>query len=142
MGKVMERVRLSNIGEHLDALAGKIPADAVHTVDVDGLVDTGATCLVIPADLVERLGLRSEGTRQVRYADGRRAPVPLVGGIRLEILGRWMTCDALVHPVGTPVLIGQIPLEGLDLVVDPKNRELRPNPESPDAPLMDVMSAA
>ena len=39
-------------------------------------------------------------------------------------------------------LIGQIPLEELDLLVDPKSHELRVNPASPDAPLIDVLSAA
>ncbi len=43
-----------------------------------------------------------------------------VTGVRLEILGRDMTCDALVLPEGTQALIGQIPLEALDLIVDPK----------------------
>lgn len=37
-----------------------------------------------------------------------------------------------------PVLVGQIPREGRDLIFDPKNRELRVNPESPDAPLLDL----
>lgn len=46
-----------------------------------------------------------------------------------------MTCDALVLPAGATALIGQIPLEGLDLIVDPKSREVRVNPLSPDMPL-------
>lgn len=36
--------------------------------------------------------------------------------------------------MGTTPLVGQIPLEGLDLIVDPKLQEVRPNPESPDEP--------
>jgi hypothetical protein len=39
-------------------------------------------------------------------------------------------------------LIGQIPLEELDLVVDPKSRELSVNPASPDMPLLDLMAVA
>jgi hypothetical protein len=62
--------------------------------------------------------------------------------VRLEILGRDMTCDALVEPAGTTALIGQIPLEGLDLVVDPKSREVTVNPASPDSPLMDLYATA
>jgi hypothetical protein len=53
-----------------------------------------------------------------------------------------MFTDALVEAAGTMPLIGQIPLEELDLLVDPKSRELRVNPASPDAPLLDLLSAA
>jgi predicted aspartyl protease len=62
--------------------------------------------------------------------------------VRIEILGREMTCDALVHPEGTTPLIGQIPLEGLDLVVDPKNQGVMPNPANPDAPVLDILAAS
>ena len=41
-------------------------------------------------------------------------------------------------PAGTPALTGQIPLEALDLIVDPKSHEVRVNPESPDAPVLDL----
>jgi len=53
-----------------------------------------------------------------------------------------MTCDALVLPAGTTALIGQIPLEGLDLVVDPKSRDVHVNPASPDGPLMELLRAS
>jgi hypothetical protein len=45
-------------------------------------------------------------------------------------------------PAGASALIGQIPLEGLDLVVDPKSQECRVNPASPDIPLLDLMRVA
>ena len=77
-----------------------------------------------------------------RDADGRLEEVPWVGGIKLTILGRDMFTDALVAAAGTTPLIGQIPLEELDLLVDPKSRELRVNPSSPDAPLLDALKAA
>jgi hypothetical protein len=53
-----------------------------------------------------------------------------------------MTADALVLPAGATPLIGQLQLEALDLIVDPKSRELRVNPESPDMPLLDLMHVA
>lgn len=137
MGKVMPRVTLTNEVDRDEARRGM--AVAVRTVDIDALVDTGATMLALPADVVLALGLPASGTRVVRFADGRREEVPRVGPLRLEILGRDTICEALVLPAGTPALIGQIPLEALDLVVDPKNRELRVNPESPDAPLLDLL---
>jgi hypothetical protein len=65
-----------------------------------------------------------------------------VGGVHITILGRDTFTSALVEGPGTTALIGQIPLEELDLLVDPKSRELRVNPASPDAPLLDILSAA
>ena len=60
----------------------------------------------------------------------------------IEILGREMQGEALVIAAGQTPLIGQIPLENLDLIVDPKSREVQVNPASPDMPLMDLLRAS
>jgi hypothetical protein len=62
--------------------------------------------------------------------------------VGIEILGRETVTNALVEAAGTTPLLGQIPLEELDLLVDPKSRQLRVNPASPDAPMLDILSAA
>ena len=111
-------------------------------MEIEALVDTGATMLMLPADVVERLGVRISGQRNVRYADGRVEPLPWVAGVKIVILGRETVVTALVGAAGTTPLIGQIPLEELDLLVDPKSRELRVNPASPDVPLLDALTAA
>lgn len=141
MGKVMNRIKLTNATDLGNAQNGAIDAASVRTETLEALVDTGATTLAIPEDVVERLGLIATGTRNVKMADGTLRAVARVV-VHVEILGRDMTCDALVLPAGVPALVGQIPLEALDLIVDPKNRELRVNPESPDAPLLDLYAVA
>ena len=140
MGKVMARVKLTNIVDLGIADRGLIKPEEIRSMEIEALVDTGATQLVLPEDLRQRLGLAIRGTRRVRYADGREESVPWAG-VEIEILGRAMQCDALIGPAGTEALIGQIPLEGLDLLVDPKTREVRVNPRSPDMPLMEILSA-
>jgi clan AA aspartic protease len=143
MGRVMTQLTLTNLVDWKNARAGRLPRSKVRTTRIDGLVDTGATMLVLPAGVCRKLGLGFERERRkVRYADGRVAFVPWVSGVRIEILGREMTCDALVEGARTTALIGQIPLEGLDLVVDPKSRDVRVNPASPDAPLLDLLAAS
>lgn len=142
MGKIMTKVKLTNQTDWNLALTGRLDPAQVRTVEVEALVDTGATMLALPADVCRTLGLVEEGVRNVRYADGRRRSVPWVGGVRVGILGRDMTCDALVQAEGTTPLIGQIPLEGLDLVVDPKSQDVSVNPASPDVPLMELMRVA
>jgi clan AA aspartic protease len=99
-------------------------------------VDTGATTLILPADVVEMLGVPELRRVEVRLADGSDRSVPIVGDLRIEILGREMFCDALATPQGSTPLIGQIPLQRLDLVVNPKSRELMTNPLHPDGPLL------
>ena len=142
MGKIMQGIRLVNFVDEERVVAGDIGQDQVRAVDVDALVDTGATMLMLPADVVVRLGLRQAGRRKVRYADGRVAEIPWVAGVKLTLLGREGIFDALVESAGTTPLIGQIPLEELDLHVDPKSRCLLVNPASPDAPLLDLLGAA
>lgn len=48
--------------------------------------------------------------------------------VRLTIQGRSCTMDVIEVPDNVPVLIGQIPLEHLDFVVDLRNRKLIGNP--------------
>jgi len=142
LGKVVTKLKITNHAETVMAARGLVAADAVHSVEIEALVDTGATMLAIPEEVVEQLGIEPQGTRRVRDARGIVVEVPWVGGLMIEILGRTMTCDALVIPKGATPLIGQIPLEELDLLVDPKTREVRVNPASPDMPLLDLMAVA
>ena len=59
-----------------------------------------------------------------------------------DVAAATMLTSAYVMPAGTTPLIGQIPLAELDLVVDAERQELRPNPEHPDGPIIDALSAA
>jgi clan AA aspartic protease len=142
MGKVMETIKLTNDYDLTSAEAGALDPSKVRTAEIEALIDTGATMLKLPADVVERLGVPARGTRRVRYADSRIEEIPRVVGIKIEIRGRDAVVSALVGPVGSTPLVGQIPLEEMDFVVDPKSRELRPNPASPDAPLLDLLRVA
>lgn len=139
---VMNRIKIINNGDALLAEQGRLERGKVRSVEVEALVDTGAVSMVIPEDIAEELGLVYEGRRTVRYADGRTAEIPLVLGARYEICGRTTVCETYVTPRGTQVLIGQIPLEGLDLIVDPENREVRPNPAHPDFPIVALLQVA
>ena len=142
MGKIMTKVKVTNNTDRDKATAGELDPAKVRTIEIEALVDTGATLLALPADVCRTLGLAHKGLRRVRYADGRVQDVPWVGGVLIEILGREMTCDALVQAEGTTPLIGQIPLEGLDLIVDPKTLDVLVNPASPDIPLMELLRVA
>jgi clan AA aspartic protease len=142
MGSVMTKVTLWN-NTDLDKVAeGTLRPGDVRTAEIEALVDTGATQLVIPIDICRRLGLRPGRTVPVLLADGSEREMTYMTSLHISILGRDMSCDALASPEGTTPLIGQIPLEALDLVVDPRSRDLRTNPAHPDGPMMYALRAA
>ena len=138
----MEKIRLTNSYDEEYVSRGDAAPDSIRSLEIEALVDTGATMLMLPADVVAALGLREVARRKVRYANGDIAEVSVVAGVKLTILGRDMVANALVERAGTTALIGQIPLEELDLLVDPKSRKLHVNPASPEVPLLDALSAA
>lgn len=137
--RVVTRMKLVNSGDLRLARDGFLPPEEVRSVELDALVDTGATDLVLPADVVASLGLPEIDRREIRLADGSVRVVSKVSDLRVEILGRRMGSDAYVMPAGSTPLIGQIQLEDLDLVVDPRSRELKVNPESPDMARGDLL---
>jgi clan AA aspartic protease len=142
MGQVMTKLTLWNNTDLDNADRGIIPREAVRKIELDALVDTGATMLMIPQETVDALGLPIFDHLPVRLADRSVRHMPVAGSLKISILNRGMLCDALVGPTGCTALIGQIPLERLDLIVDPKAQEVRVNPASPDSPLLDLLSAA
>src|SRR5262249_22968457 len=87
MGKVMPKVRLTNFEDLVALREGRIVAERVRSIEVDALVDTGATMLMIPEDVRVALGLPVTGERSVRYANGSTARIPRVAGVWLEVLG-------------------------------------------------------
>jgi len=137
----MTRVKLTNPVDVADAERGLLRVEQVRRVEVEAVVDTGEMMLALPAEVAKALGLKERSRQRVRYADGRVADVPWVGPVTVEILAREMSCDAVVEVAGTTPLIGQIPLEALDLVVDPRTRDVSVNPASPDMPMMDMLGA-
>jgi predicted aspartyl protease len=92
--------------------------------------------VVLPPEVVSRLGLGTRGQRVAEYADGRREAVGVTEPLVIELEGRDTLEEALV--LGDEVLIGQTVLEKLDLFVDCQRRRLVPNPAHPDQPVTKV----
>lgn len=92
--------------------------------DREALVDTGAETLGVPADLARELHLEPDGHRTMASATGS-VQVPWVRALRIEVLGRSITTDAVITPEGTPVLLGCKQLEQLGLNVYPREKAVR-----------------
>lgn len=138
----MQTIRLVNSYDEEQVRRGLATEAQVRVVELEAVVRTSTTMLVLPGDVVSRLGLVQQGYRKVRYPDGRIAALPWVGGIRITVLGRDAAVNALVDAPGTTPVMGHVPLTALDLYVDPVSGKLRPDPASPNEPLFDAFSAA
>ena len=92
--------------------------------EVELLVDTGATLLVIPRSLGERLGLEARRTQSVVIAGDQRAEWP-VAEARLALGGAEVTTPCFLAPEG-PARLGAVALESLFLGVDPVAKRLIP----------------
>jgi predicted aspartyl protease len=93
----------------------------------DALVDTGATTLALPDRLIKQLGLAKTAEKRALSSTGLNQ-VNMYEAVRVTLLGRSCTVDVIEVPDDVPVLVGQIPLEMLDLVVELKGRRLTGNP--------------
>jgi len=128
MGRVTTEATLENTGDLWDAKKGVIAPDQVRRVVVaNALVDTGATLLSLPTKIIQQLGLDRVGTKRIIAASGP-TETGIYEAVRLTIMGRSCTMDVLEVPDTVPVLIGQIPLEHLDFVVDLRDQKLIGNP--------------
>lgn len=132
MGRVWADIEVSNELDEGNASEGRLRADQVRKIQVRALVDTGATLFVLPEENIKALGLRLQRTVQSRQADGKLHARSVWGPAKLRVLRREVLVEVQAAPAGVPALLGQIPLEGLDLLVDARSQRLIPNPESPD----------
>lgn len=128
MGKVIVTARIDNFEDLFAVNRGLIPVDQARFVEVaDALVDTGATSLSMPTSQIARLGLAELRKRKARTSAGT-VDVRVFGPVKLTVQGRECPCDVTELPDECPVLIGQIPLESMDFVVDPIGQRLIGNP--------------
>ncbi len=110
------------------AKRGLIPPEQVRRITVpDALVDTAATLLSLPTRLIQQLGLTKTSTKRVTSSTGG-GEAAVYDAVRLTIKDRFCTMDVMELPDDVPVLIGQLPLEHLDFVVNLRSRSLIGNP--------------
>ena len=127
MGHIFTEIELSNsLEQHL------------ASIKVNALADTGALTLCIPEHVALQLKLNTECLREVSMADGRNMKVPYVGPIKVSFGDRFCYVGALV--LGDEVLLGAVPMEDMDLVVNPDRGEITIDPASPNIPRARVKS--
>jgi predicted aspartyl protease len=129
VGKTLVSAKIENAGDLYAAHKGRLPDDQVHRIEVsDAQVDTGASHLAMPKRLIDQLDIPQISSGSAKTTAELRT-FGIYGPVRLTIQGRTCSVDVAEIADECPVLIGYIPLENLDFVVDPKNQRLIGNPD-------------
>ena len=126
MGRFHVELEIANYKDMVHAEKGALAPDQVRRMKIKGVVDSGASRLVLPKSVAQELGL--ERTRKVRvnYADGRQALRDEVTGVFVALAGRDGLFKAIVEPKRETALIGAIVLEDLDFLPDCRLQKLVP----------------
>ena len=103
---------------------GRLTGPTGLSEDVDLLVDTGASLLVVTQTLADRLELVARRSQRVLLGGGERTAWP-VAEVRLALEGQEVPTLCFVAPGGPP-LLGALALESLFLAVDPVAKRLIP----------------
>ena len=127
MGKVIVKIKLTNLFD-VALQTRKLLKGKPREVEIEALVDTGASGLALKPSVIKALGLRRSGKAHFRTANGRKT-CGVYEPVRLDLMGRHGNFDVTDVDETVPNLLGQIPLEYLDLIVDSKGQKLGPNPE-------------
>ena len=124
VGSVFTSIHVANAADADRAAAGQLGEAAVRSVDIpEVLVDTGASHLCLPADLVAKLGLRELRSVDVETAGGARR-FRLMRGAEVTIGDRTDVFSCLETPAGSKPLLGVVVMEALGLQPDVQKHQL------------------
>jgi clan AA aspartic protease len=124
MGEVRTEITLVNSREAGKAQDGLIPESEVRRLTVNAVVDTGAVTLVINEETREKLGLRVIKTGEATVAGGGKVQSRITESVDVRWKDRETPCRAVVLPDEKDVLLGALPLEGMDLTINPLRNEV------------------
>ena len=121
MGEVYADITLKNAEDIGNALSGYIKAEDVREVKVSACADSGAYDLCITEDVFQRLGLRVDGEITATVANGQKVKCKITSPVKVHWEDRFTSTPATVIPGLEEVLLGAIPMEGMDLMVHPRS---------------------
>ncbi|MBO3458869.1 aspartyl protease [Aetokthonos hydrillicola Thurmond2011] len=136
-GKVTTTITITNQIDQILAERGFIPTDQIRSITLhDVLVDTGATRLCLPKNIILDLGLPFQGEVDVKIATGLHK-ARIFKMLNISVEGREGIFNCIELPEDSDPLLGLIPLEDLGLEPDLQNQKLRVLPmEGKDTYLM------
>lgn len=131
MGKIIADIEIQNSDDSALVRRGYIQPSEVRSIPLSILVDTSAYNLAINHRIFNQLGLTKLGEQTFILADGSEQIYDLVGPVDIKFENRETTTRAVLLPGNAEPLLGQIPLEDMDVILLPKEERMIVNPESP-----------
>jgi clan AA aspartic protease len=113
---------LKNVNDIHDSKEGHIKESEIRQMTVNAIVDTGAWALVINKEIKEKRGLEITGKEPGTLADGTGGFYDKVGPLEIWWKDRHIITEALVLPQAKNVLLGALPIEAMDLTINPKRK--------------------
>ena len=110
---------------------GFLKSNEIRKEKVKALVDSGAYMLCINDKLRTQLGLRTIMRQSAQLANSQIVEVDIVGPVEITFLNRSTSCRAMVLPGDSEVLLGAIPMEDMDVIIDPRDQLLKLPPDRP-----------
>ncbi len=108
-----------------------IGEEKIKKIKVEMLVDTGSVYMCINETIQSQLQLPAIEKRKGQLANGSIVDYDIVGPIEVKFKNRRCSVDAMVLPGDNEPLLGAIPLEDMDVLINPYKRELIVNPDHP-----------
>lgn len=99
------------------------PGRPVPPLQVEALVDAGATLSIFPARLLRSQGVKPMEEVRTRLADGRIVHRS-VGEVRVKLNGHERTTQVIFGQAKDATVVGVVTLESMGLTVDPVRRRL------------------
>jgi hypothetical protein len=124
MGTVYDTITLKNAGDVIMKDRGLIKESEIRETTIQVVADTGADTLVINENVRAALGLRITGPAEAWLADGENHGCQITEPVDVHWKDRAMTCRPWLIADAPEVLLGAIPLEDMDLIVDPVDRQV------------------
>jgi clan AA aspartic protease len=131
MGKIFANIIIQNADDSALSRRGYINENEIRALSLNILIDTGAYNLAINDRIANQLGLLKLGEQTFILADGSEQIYDIVGPVDIKFENRETTTRAVLLPGNAEPLLGQIPLEDMDVILLPKEERMIVNPESP-----------
>ena len=124
MGTVYAEIILKNVGDIVKVKEALPGGQNIREASVNAVVDTGAVTLVISEGVREKLGLEVLEIKEATLANNDKVICKVVEPVEIHWKKRSSVCRPWVIPGTEEILLGAIPLEDMDLMVDPRKQEL------------------
>ncbi len=130
MGLIYADLELVSAGDFELARKGYITKEDIKKENVTALVDSGTYMMCINEHIKAQLDLPVMDTMEAELADGSLQIMEVVGPLIINFKNRTTSCNAVVLPGESEVLLGSIPMEDMDVVLVPKLQTIDVNPKS------------